>query len=244
MKVRGGECLGTFQTLVNPGRAIPPQITVLTGLTDAVVAPAPRIEAVLPSLLEFLGGTVDRRPQHRLRPGVPARRAASAPAIPASTRATVDTVALARRLVRDEVPDCRLGTLASRLRLDHRPTHRALDDALATTDLLHLLIERASGLGVLGLDDLVTLGVDGRPPAGRQAQADVEPAPAPGRVPVLRPPRRGALRRQGDQPAPAGAQLLRPGGPPPHRADAARGAEPCATTACPIRCRPRSSRPG
>ena len=54
VKVRGGECLGTFQTLVNPGRAIPPQITVLTGLTDAVVAPAPRIETVLPSLLEFL----------------------------------------------------------------------------------------------------------------------------------------------------------------------------------------------
>jgi DNA polymerase-3 subunit epsilon len=37
------------------------------------------------------------------------------------------------------------------------PTHRALDDALATTDLLHLLLERAAGLGVLGLDDLVTL---------------------------------------------------------------------------------------
>ena len=32
VKVRGGECLGTFHTLVNPGRAIPPQITVLTGL--------------------------------------------------------------------------------------------------------------------------------------------------------------------------------------------------------------------
>src|SRR6188474_2612084 len=58
VKVRGGEFLGTFQTLVNPGRAIPPQITMLTGLTDALVAPAPRIEAVLPSLLEFLRGTI------------------------------------------------------------------------------------------------------------------------------------------------------------------------------------------
>ncbi|MGA0357330.1 MAG: exonuclease domain-containing protein, partial [Ilumatobacteraceae bacterium] len=27
VKVRGGEVLGTFQTLVNPGRPIPPQIT-------------------------------------------------------------------------------------------------------------------------------------------------------------------------------------------------------------------------
>ena len=69
----------------------------------------------------------------------------------------VDTLPLARRLVRDEVPDCRLGTLAHRFRLDHRPTHRALDDAMATADLLHVLLERAAGLGVLGLDDLVAL---------------------------------------------------------------------------------------
>ncbi|HET7761932.1 MAG TPA: exonuclease domain-containing protein, partial [Phycicoccus sp.] len=44
VKLRGGECLGTFQTLVNPGRAIPPEITVLTGITHAMVVPAPRIE--------------------------------------------------------------------------------------------------------------------------------------------------------------------------------------------------------
>ncbi len=47
--------------------------------------------------------------------------------------------------------------MASRFRLDHRPSHRALDDALATTDLLHFLLERAAGLGVLGLDDLIAL---------------------------------------------------------------------------------------
>jgi DNA polymerase III subunit epsilon len=59
--------------------------------------------------------------------------------------------------VRDEVPNCKLGTLAERFRLDHRPNHRALDDALATADLLHLLLERAARLGVLGLDDLIAL---------------------------------------------------------------------------------------
>src|SRR5690606_3594075 len=58
VKVRGGECLGRFHTLVNPGRRIPPQITVLTGLTDAVVATAPRIETVLGSLVDFLGDAV------------------------------------------------------------------------------------------------------------------------------------------------------------------------------------------
>ena len=165
VKVRGGECLGTFQTLVNPGKAIPPQITVLTGLTDALVAPAPRIESVLPSLLSFLGDAV--LVAHNASFDVGFIRAALERADrPAWNGTVVDTVHLARRLVRDEVPNCRLSTLASRLRLDHQPSHRALDDALATTDLLHLLIERAAGLGVLGLDDLVSLAkIGGHPMA-------------------------------------------------------------------------------
>src|SRR5215813_45137 len=58
VKVRGGHCLGTFQTLVNPGAAIPPEITVLTGITQSMVAPAPRVEAVLPAFVEFAAGCV------------------------------------------------------------------------------------------------------------------------------------------------------------------------------------------
>src|SRR6188472_2540581 len=167
VKVRGGEFLGTFQTLVNPGRAIPPQITLLTGLTDALVAPAPRIETVLPSLLEFLRGTI--LVGHNIGFDVAfLRNAFERAGHGRFDPVRVDTVALARRLVRDEVPDCRLGTLATRFRLDHKPTHRALDDALATTDLLHLLIERASGLGVLGLDDLTSLAsMAGHPQAAK-----------------------------------------------------------------------------
>ena len=58
VKVRGGEVLGEFATLVDPGRSIPPQITMLTGITDAMVFDAPRIGAVLPSFLEFIRGSV------------------------------------------------------------------------------------------------------------------------------------------------------------------------------------------
>jgi DNA polymerase III subunit epsilon len=156
VKVRGGECLGTFQTLVNPGRAIPPQITVLTGLTDAVVRTAPRIETVLGALVDFLGDAVFVAHNASFDLGF-VRAALARAGLPEYRPTVVDTAALARRLLRDEVPNCSLSTLASRLRLDHTPTHRALDDALATTDLLHLLLERAAGLGVLGLDDLATL---------------------------------------------------------------------------------------
>ena len=67
VKVRGGEVLGEFQTLVNPGEPIPTFISVLTGITDAMVAGAPRIESALPAFLEFAAGTRARRPQRRLR---------------------------------------------------------------------------------------------------------------------------------------------------------------------------------
>jgi DNA polymerase-3 subunit epsilon len=157
VKVRGGECLGTFHTLVNPGRAIPPQITVLTGLTDAVVHRAPRIETVLGSLMDFLGDAVFVAHNASFDLGF-VRAALGRDDRNEYHPVVVDTATLARRLLRDEVPNCKLSTLASRFRLDHTPNHRALDDALATTDLLHLLIERAAGLGVLGLDDLVSLG--------------------------------------------------------------------------------------
>jgi DNA polymerase III subunit epsilon len=156
VKLRGGECLGTFQTLINPGMPIPPSITVLTGISQAMVLPAPSIDRVLPSLQEFIGDAVVVG--HNVRFDLRFLDAALAQSgRPRLTNRWVDTAALARRLVRDEVPDCRLGTLASRLRLDHTPNHRALDDALATGDLLHALLERSGRLGVTGLDDLLAL---------------------------------------------------------------------------------------
>lgn len=48
VKVRGGEVLGEFQTLVDPGTPIPPFIAVLTGISNAMVAGAPTIDTVLP----------------------------------------------------------------------------------------------------------------------------------------------------------------------------------------------------
>src|SRR5215471_5709629 len=53
VKVRGGETLGEFQTLVNAGVPIDPFVSVLTGITDAMVSTAPPITAALPAFLEF-----------------------------------------------------------------------------------------------------------------------------------------------------------------------------------------------
>ncbi len=58
VKVRGGEVLGEFQTLVDPGGPVPPFIQVLTGITTTMLIGAPPIEEVLPSFLEFSRGAV------------------------------------------------------------------------------------------------------------------------------------------------------------------------------------------
>src|SRR5438128_227554 len=67
----------------------------------------------------------------------------------------VDTVAIGRRLVRDEVPNLKLATLARHFRASVEPVHRAYADAAATAEVFHAMLERAAAFGVLGLDDLL-----------------------------------------------------------------------------------------
>jgi DNA polymerase III subunit epsilon len=167
LKMRGGECLGTFETLVNPGLPIPPEITYLTGITEAMVLPAPMIESVIPALSEFIGGAVIVG--HNIRFDLSFLNAALRNGgYPSLANTSVDTCGLARRLVREEVPNCRLATLAAHFRTARRPTHRAFDDAAATAELLHCLLERAGTIGVLGLDDLLELPtVRGHPQLGK-----------------------------------------------------------------------------
>src|SRR5687767_3223226 len=98
VKLRGGECLGTYQTLVNPGQAIPPQITVLTGITQSMVVPAPRVHEVLPSLFEFLGDSVIVGHNVRFDLGF-LRAAADREGWPRLANPWVDTARLARRLL-------------------------------------------------------------------------------------------------------------------------------------------------
>jgi DNA polymerase III subunit epsilon len=155
VRFTGGECRGTFHSLVNPGVPIPPFVSQLTGIDDEMVSRAPDIATVLPQLLETIGDGV--LVGHNIGFDLSFIDAAllSAASEPLDNP-VVDTLHLARRLVRDDVLNCKLGTLARRLRLDHLPSHRALEDVLATADLLHALIERATGYGVLRLGDLLS----------------------------------------------------------------------------------------
>jgi DNA polymerase-3 subunit epsilon len=154
VKVRGGEVLGELATLVDPGRSIPPQIVALTGITTAMVCDAPTIDSVLPAFLEFSKGAVLVAHNAGFDVGF-LRAAADRLELSWKRPPVLCTVKLARRvLTRDEAPSVRLSALAQLFGASTRPTHRALDDARATVDVLHALIERVGNQGIETFADL------------------------------------------------------------------------------------------
>ncbi len=208
VKVRGGVVLGEFATLVDPQRSIPPQIVQLTGITTAMVCDAPTIDAVLPMFLEFARGAV--LVAHNAGFDIGFLRAAAERCEIAWPRPPVlCTVRLARRVLsREEAPSVRLAALARLFAAAAQPTHRALDDARATVDVLHALIERVGNQGVHTYADLRAY-LPNVTPAQRRKRvlADGTAAPARG-LPVPRARRRGALRRHRGRLAPPGQPVL------------------------------------
>ena len=161
VKVCGGKVLGEFKTFVDPGHPIPGYITELTGITDEMVFQSPTIKQAFPSLLEFLG--------HPSRTVLVAQNAPfdlsfltyaarlneyEWPKFP-----VLDTAIIARKvLTRDEVPNCKLVTLAEFFGTVTTPNHRALDDARATVDVFHGLLERLGSHDIYTLEELNNFG--------------------------------------------------------------------------------------
>ncbi len=156
VKVRGGEVLGEFQTLVNPRTDIPAFIAVLTGISNSMVLDAPPVEAALPAFLEFAAGCVLVAHNAPFDVGF-LQHFAARQDIAWPRFEVLDTAKLARRVItRDEAPNCKLSSLAKVFNAGTTPNHRALSDARATVDVLHGLMERLGGLGVHTLEELQT----------------------------------------------------------------------------------------
>jgi DNA polymerase III epsilon subunit family exonuclease len=157
VKVRGGAVLGTFQSFVDPGHSLPTFITELTGITDEMLVSAPFIDEVLPTLFEFLGSPEETvLVAHNSPFDMSFLKAASAShEFIWPEYLTVDTARLARAVLdHDEVTNCKLGTLAKFFNAQTSPTHRALDDAMATVDVLHGIIERLAGHNVWNFEEM------------------------------------------------------------------------------------------
>jgi DNA polymerase III epsilon subunit-like protein len=157
VKVQGGEVLGTFQSFVDPGHSLPVFITQLTGISDEMLVSAPFIDEILPTLFEFLGSAEETVVVAHNSPfDLSFLKAASlAHEIGWPDYLTVDTARLARAVLdRDEVINCKLSTLSEFFGATTSPNHRALDDALATVDVLHGLIERLAGFDVQNFEQM------------------------------------------------------------------------------------------
>ena len=158
VKVRGGEIIGEFQTFVNPQHGLSDFITSLTGITDEMLADAPKIKSVLPDFFEFLGSHNETvLVAHNAPFDLGFLKAAAKkhkyawPDYP-----VIDTVRIARSVLeRDEVANCKLSTLATFFGAATSPTHRALDDARATVDVLHGIFERLGTFEVTTLHELL-----------------------------------------------------------------------------------------
>jgi len=157
VKVRGGVVLGTFQSFVDPGHSLPVFITQLTGISDEMLVSAPFIDEVLPTLFEFLGSPDETVLVAHNSPFDMSflKAAALVHEYEWPNYLTVDTARLARAVLdRDEVVNCKLGTLAEFFNTSVSPNHRALDDALATVDVLHGIIERLAGHEVSTFEEM------------------------------------------------------------------------------------------
>jgi DNA polymerase-3 subunit epsilon len=198
VRVRGGQVIAEFSSLVNPGTPVPPAITELTGISDQMLASAPPVAAVLPGLLAFADGSVlaAHNAPFDLR-FLTAAAAGMGREWPAFE--VLDTVRLARHLMAtpQEVPDRKLATLARFFGTPERPSHRALDDARATADVLGRLLARlAERAGISTLDELDGW-LDARDAELRRREAWRRPGARTGPLGVLARRLGGLARRLG-----------------------------------------------
>jgi len=152
VEVRGGQIVDEFRTLVNPGRRIPPGVTALTGITDAMVATAPDFEDLAEEVRSRLDGRVfvahNAAFDWAFVSGELLRTTGESPDL-----MRVCTVRMVRRLV-PALRHRNLDVVSRHFGVENHARHRAYGDALATARVLLRLLDEAAGRG---LEDLAAL---------------------------------------------------------------------------------------
>ena len=133
LKVEGGIPTGRYETLVDPGKKLPPNITELTGLTTEQVRAGKQYQTMVEETESFVGSL----------PIIAHNSSFDAKFLSAAfvyfgrygDFTHIDTVALAKKAF-PEMPNYKLATLIQQLQLsDHPQTHRAMDDVECTQKL-------------------------------------------------------------------------------------------------------------
>lgn len=136
VKVQGGQVVDEFQTLLNPGRPIPKNIIQLTGITNEMVADAPKFADVATKFLEFSEGSIFVAHNVRFDYGF-IQREFQRLEIP-FVRPLMCTVAGMRKTY-PGLASYSLKNLSEHFQISLTQHHRALADARAAAELLHLM---------------------------------------------------------------------------------------------------------
>jgi len=163
--VHGSRREVVFESLVNPGRPIPPAICAITRITNEMVRGAPPFDAVADQVLAALAGRVFVAHNARFDWGFVSAELRRARAV-ALEGPLLCTVRLARRLVKG-VRSCGLDNLSQHFGFENPARHRAAGDALVTADLLQRLLRLAREEGAATLQDLAAIA-QRRTGAGRR----------------------------------------------------------------------------
>jgi DNA polymerase-3 subunit alpha (Gram-positive type) len=139
VRMRAGEELDHFTTLIDPGEKLSYTTTKITNITDEMVTGAPQIEPKLREFVAFVGDDVLVAHNAGFDIGfiqANLRRIGE----PELTNPVLDTVELAR-LLHPNLKNHKLNTLAARYQVSLENHHRALDDTLALGGIFFALIK-------------------------------------------------------------------------------------------------------
>jgi DNA polymerase III epsilon subunit family exonuclease len=153
--VHGGRREVAFESLVNPGRPIPPAICAITHINDEMVRDAPPFAEVADQVVAALAGRVFVAHHARFDWAFVTAELGRARAL-ALDGTRLCTVRLARRLVRG-VRSCGLDSLTTFFGLENAARHRALGDAWVTAELFSRLLRLAHEEGARTLQDLTAI---------------------------------------------------------------------------------------
>jgi DNA polymerase-3 subunit epsilon/ATP-dependent DNA helicase DinG len=151
VRFSGSKIEEEFNSLINPGKNIPPFISQLTGITDAMVRGAPPVEEVVEQLADFVkdapvvGHNVKFDLSFLKKQGVLKQNKA------------IDTYEMAAVVLPAE-GRYNLRALGQSLSVPMKATHRALDDTKVTQAIYHLMYQLILDQPLGLLSEIVRLG--------------------------------------------------------------------------------------
>lgn len=140
IKIKNGKEIGTFETFVNPEKHIPEKVQEITHITDEMVKDSPKIEEVLPKMIEFIGDSVVVT--HNTDFDVTWLKHNYEKYGYEWKNTYLDTLRLAKAMY-PEFSRYKLGFIADKLGIVVEVAHRALDDVKTLVQVFNKMIEEA-----------------------------------------------------------------------------------------------------